>query len=44
MEPRENILSIMEMGTMAPTSCNRQAYKLIVVDNKDKKICENKIN
>ncbi len=32
---KKDILSIMEMGTMAPTSCNRQAYRLIVVKNED---------
>ena len=34
--PISVILNIIEMGTMAPTSCNRQAYRIIVVDNIDK--------
>jgi len=31
--PEEDIIKILEMGTMAPTSCNRQPYKFIVVKN-----------
>jgi len=34
--PKHEILSILEMGVMAPSSCNRQPYKFVVVENINK--------
>jgi len=31
--PRQTINDILEMGTMAPSSCNRQPWKFVVVEN-----------
>ena len=33
MIPRQTINDILEMGTMAPSSCNRQPWKFVVVEN-----------
>lgn len=32
----KKIIDILEMGGMAPTSCNRQPYQFVVVENKNK--------
>ena len=34
--PWEKLISILEMGGMAPTSCNRQPYNFVVVENINK--------
>lgn len=38
--PKHEIFSILEMGVMAPSSCNRQPYKFVVVENINKTLID----